>query len=83
MLCGTPVVATDIPGAREPVRVTGMGEIVRPRDTLALAKAIARVVQERQHYVKPREEIERLFSFERTIRGYEEILAGAARRRRA
>jgi glycosyltransferase involved in cell wall biosynthesis len=77
MLCGTPVVATDIPGAREPVRVTGMGEIVRPRDTLALAKAIARVVQERQRYVKPREEIERLFSFERTIQGYEEILAGA------
>ena len=38
MLSGTPVIATDIAGAREPVRVTGMGLIVRQRDSLALAK---------------------------------------------
>ncbi|HEX2186748.1 MAG TPA: glycosyltransferase family 4 protein, partial [Chloroflexota bacterium] len=29
MLCGTPVVAPDLPGVRESVRVTGMGELVR------------------------------------------------------
>ncbi len=39
MLSGTPVVVSDIPGAREPVRVSGMGEVVRQRDTLALAEA--------------------------------------------
>jgi len=77
MLCGTPVVATDIPGAREPVRVTGMGEIVPPRDSLALASAIARIVNDPQRYRKPREEIERLFSFKRTVQGYEEILTNA------
>jgi len=77
MLCGTPVVATDIPGAREPVRVTGMGEIVPPRDSLALAGAIARIVSDPERYRKPREEIERLFSFERTVQGYEEILTNA------
>lgn len=78
MLCGTPVVATDIPGAREAVRVTGMGEIVPPRDSLALASGIARIVSDPRRYRKPREEIERLFSFEETMRGYEEILLNAA-----
>jgi glycosyltransferase involved in cell wall biosynthesis len=80
MLSGTPVIATDITGAREPVRVTGMGEIVPPRDTLALAKAIARVASKREQYVKPREEIERIFNFSKTLQGYEHLLADAAHR---
>ncbi len=40
LLCGTPVVATDIPGAREVVKVTGMGRLVAPNDPVALAAAI-------------------------------------------
>ena len=31
MSCGTPVVATDLPGVRMPVKMTGMGRIVPPR----------------------------------------------------
>ena len=42
MLSGTPVVATDLPGVREAVRRTGMGEIVPPRDPAALATALSR-----------------------------------------
>ena len=37
MLSGTPVVASDLPGVREAVRRTGMGEIVPARDAAALA----------------------------------------------
>ena len=40
MLCGTPVVASDIPGAREPVRLTGMGRLVEPLDPEALAAGL-------------------------------------------
>src|SRR5262249_10910901 len=37
MLCGTPAVIADIPGARMAVRWTGIGELVAPRDPDALA----------------------------------------------
>ncbi|MGK2966389.1 MAG: glycosyltransferase family 4 protein [Tepidiformaceae bacterium] len=80
MLCGTPVISTDIAGAREPVRVSGMGEVVRQRDTLALAQAIARVITNRPAYVRTREEISAIFNFERTVDGYETILRDAAER---
>ena len=32
MLCGVPSVASDLPGVRQPVRITGMGEIARIGD---------------------------------------------------
>lgn len=40
MSYGTPVVASNLPGIRQPVLLTGMGRIVTPRDPNALAKAI-------------------------------------------
>lgn len=80
MLCGTPVVVSDIPGAREPVRVSGMGRVVRERDTLALAQAITDVVCNREKYVKPREEIAAIFNFEHTVDSYEALLKDAAQR---
>jgi glycosyltransferase involved in cell wall biosynthesis len=44
MLCGTPVVATDLPGVRRPVQTTGRGRIVPLRDAAALAGAILEVL---------------------------------------
>jgi glycosyltransferase involved in cell wall biosynthesis len=82
MLCGTPMIATDIPGAREPVRVTGMGAVVPPRDTLALAKAIASTVERAPALVRPREEIAAIFDMEKTVDQYEALLADAAQRHR-
>jgi glycosyltransferase involved in cell wall biosynthesis len=40
MICGTPVVATDLPGVRQPVGSTGMGRVVPIRDAHALAEAV-------------------------------------------
>ncbi|MEQ1699465.1 MAG: glycosyltransferase [Ilumatobacteraceae bacterium] len=40
LLCGTPVVATDIPGAREVVNVTGMGRLCVADDPVSLAATI-------------------------------------------
>ena len=44
MLSGCPVVATNLPGVREPIRMTGMGELVPIKDARALADAIVRVL---------------------------------------
>lgn len=71
MLCGTPVVASSLPGVREPVTVTGMGELAPPGDTVALAQAIAQVLRDRQRYVRPRESIENTFDLDKTLAFYE------------
>jgi len=44
MNCGTPVVSVDLPGVRIPVRETGMGQIVPPKDSQSLAEAIIEIL---------------------------------------
>lgn len=83
MLCGTPVVMTDIPGGRVPVQVSGMGRLAEQGSARAIGDAILKVLEHRERYVKPRETIERLFSFATTVDRYEEILRAAAAERRA
>jgi glycosyltransferase involved in cell wall biosynthesis len=73
MLSGCPVVASNLPGVREPVRVTGMGEIVPIRDARALADAIIRVISNKSNYVRPRSEIEAIFSLATTLAAYEKL----------
>jgi len=79
LLCGTPVVTTDLPGVRETVRVTGMGEVVPPYDDVALAKAIIRVLTQRHRYLKPKQDLKALFeptrTVERYLEWYRELLA--------
>ena len=79
MLCGTPVVATDIPGARLPVRLTGMGSLVPPGDPEALAAAICAVLRDPERFRRPAAAIADTFSLARTVDRYEAVLAAAAR----
>jgi len=71
MLCGTPSIASNLPGVRQPPRMTGMGEVTPIGDAGALAKAIIRIVQKPDDYRRPRRQIEDAFSLERTVNGYE------------
>jgi glycosyltransferase involved in cell wall biosynthesis len=79
MLAGTPVVASDLPGVREAVRRTGMGEIVPPGAPAALAAALVRVIQQRATYVRPRAEVAKAFDVERSIGQYEELFGELTR----
>jgi glycosyltransferase involved in cell wall biosynthesis len=72
-MCGTPVVATDLPGVRQPVTMTGMGEIVPIADAEGLAAGIVKVLKDPAKYVKPHEEILRLFDLARTVDEYERL----------
>jgi glycosyltransferase involved in cell wall biosynthesis len=76
MLCGTPVVASDIPGGRVPVVKTGMGRLFRAGDPQALAGALDEVLRDRARFVRPRERIDAVFSLTRTVDAYESIFAG-------
>jgi glycosyltransferase involved in cell wall biosynthesis len=73
MLCGTPVVAADLPGVREATRVTGMGRTTPIRDESALAEALIDVMTHRERYVRPRDEIAAMFSVEATVDAYERV----------
>jgi glycosyltransferase involved in cell wall biosynthesis len=87
MLCGTPVVASNLPGVREPTRMTSMGLVVEPQDARGLAEATTQVLKDKSRFVRPREEIERRFDLTRTLDAYEKLfeeqLAISRRRRRS
>ncbi len=73
MICGTPVVASDLPGVRQPVRMTGMGCIVPPADPAQLAQAIISVLDQPERFHKDTAEIVRLFSPETIAAEYEAL----------
>jgi glycosyltransferase involved in cell wall biosynthesis len=73
MLSGTPSIASALPGVRQPVHQTGMGEVVPIGDSDALAAAIVRVIRNREQYLRPREEIAARFNTERTAAEYEAL----------
>jgi len=83
MLCGTPSIASNLPGVRQPPLVTGMGEVTKIGDSEALAEAIIRIIQDPNHYARPRQVIEDTFSLERTVTGYEvlfeKLISGSSR----
>ncbi len=72
-MCGTPVVATNLPGVRQPVMMTGMGEIVPVADAYNLAQGILRVLSHPERFVRPDHEIRRLFDISRTVAEYERL----------
>ena len=80
MLCGVPVVMTDIPGGRVPVRETGMGKLARPGDWRSIGETILEVLDDRERFVKPRESIAKTFSLDDTLDQYEATICEFARR---
>ena len=78
MLCGTPVVASALPGVREPLRLTGMGVLAAPGDVAALAGAIDRVAADRASYVRPRAEVIAALRLDETLDRHVAALASLA-----
>ena len=78
MLCGTPVVASDLPGVRMAVRWTGFGRLVPPGDSAALADALAGVLEDRGG-APPPEGIRRRFAVEDSARRFEALLEECVR----
>ena len=50
MICGTPAVASDMPGVRQPVLTTGMGKLMPIGDASALEKALVEILYEKEKY---------------------------------
>ena len=73
MMTGCPVVATNLPGVRVPIQLTGMGELVAASDSRALAEGIIRVIKNKKKYFCPIAKLKRIFSLNQTIRQYEQL----------
>ncbi len=81
MACGTPVVASDMPGIRQPVAMTGMGLTVPPREPAALAAALIEVLSAPAAFRKDADDIARRFSTASVAEQYEQLYAGLLRDR--
>jgi glycosyltransferase involved in cell wall biosynthesis len=73
MASGTPVVASNIPGVREPVRLTGMGLTANPADAPALAQAIAEVLDDPARFSGDAERVKKEFSSQHIAEEYEQL----------
>lgn len=72
--CGTPVVACDVPGAREVVTRTGMGWLAPPEDPTALAAAVVAALRHPDPPAPTPAAVDRVYAAEAAVDRYEELL---------
>ncbi len=73
MMNGVPVVASNLPGVRQPIKMTGMGEIAEVGDAESLAQAILKVLEHPEAYRGDPEEVARRFAPAATAEAYERL----------
>jgi glycosyltransferase involved in cell wall biosynthesis len=80
MVNGVPVVSSNLPGVRQPVTMTGMGEVVPIGDHESLAQGVIKVLDNRVRYLRSVELIAESFSPRQTaieyVHLFEELLQG-------
>jgi glycosyltransferase involved in cell wall biosynthesis/SAM-dependent methyltransferase len=81
LLAGTPLVTSDIPGARVVVRETGLGRLAPPHDPPALAQTIIEMLRDRQQYQPTQAAVRAVFDTDRTLAQYEELMQRLVRTR--
>lgn len=74
MLCGIPVVASDLPGVRVPIEKTGMGRVVPPTNAQALASAITEIIRHRGTYTPHTTNVARVFSERASVSDFLRVL---------
>lgn len=74
MLCGSPVVASNLPGVREVVNKTGYGRLSRIKNSEDIAKQIVEVIKHRQKYEPNRKKVISLFDPQASINTYATLM---------
>jgi len=73
MMNGVPVAASNLPGVRQPVKMTGMGEVFEIGDSKMLAEKICAIVKDKQKYIKDPAWIIEYFSPDTVAAVYEKL----------
>lgn len=79
MLCGTPVIATDMPGVRDPVLRSGAGLLVPPGDSEALAAAVIKAVASRESLSRTPEQVRNAFGLDAWLEAWRRLLSDVDR----
>ena len=76
MMSGTPVVVSDLPGVRVPVKLTGMGVVTQPGKPKSVALALEKVLTDPLFYSdsKKKAYARSIFSIENTVSLYRSLL---------
>ena len=82
MICGTPVVASDMPGVRQPVLTTGMGKLVPIGDSSALEKALVEILTEKEKYNCDTTALAHLYDPDAIAAEYENLFEKLIRKRK-
>ena len=73
MLNGSPSVAANLPGVRQPVKMHGMGKVFPIGDSSALAKSVLQVLEDPESYKRDAEEIAQHYLPDRIAQEYEKL----------
>ena len=73
MMNGIPVIASDLPGVRQPVAITGMGQVVPKGDVQRLAQTIQEVFERPQDFRGDSASVKDQFSPEQAAEEYEKL----------
>jgi glycosyltransferase involved in cell wall biosynthesis len=76
MLQGTPVIATDLPGVRVPIKLTKMGIVVPIKNSQKIADAVIRIINNRNKYTNDKlvGKAKKIFDSKRTDNFYDELI---------
>lgn len=78
MLCGVPVVASNLPGVRVPIQKTGMGELTRIKDSDDLGEKIIKIIGQKKKFKDRKNDVKKLFLIQSSINQYEKILTSVS-----
>ncbi len=76
MIAGTPVVASNLPGVRMPIRVTKMGLIIESKNSEQISKAIAIILENRDKFSNNAlvNKAQKIFDIKKVYRFYDQLL---------
>jgi glycosyltransferase involved in cell wall biosynthesis len=76
MLSGTPVIASDLPGVRIPIRLTKMGIITEPKNIRQISNAINEILKNKNNYTNNNliKNAENIFNINKVYKFYDRLL---------
>lgn len=75
MISGTPSIASNLPGVRQPVKIHEMGKVVEIGDSQGLAEALLEVLGNRTAYIRDPQPIRRRYLPDTVAEEYEKLFA--------
>lgn len=76
MINGTPVIASNLPGVRIPIRLTKMGLIVEPKNAEQITKAILEILKNKNKFVNDKliKNAQEIFDIKKVYKFYDQFL---------